>query len=282
MRRTQKKVKELPEVIPELQAIDDEALVLDKKYEVEYSALLAKYHSLRKPILKERAALLAEAPANATNAEKNLGTPGLKGFWLQALINNPHTDMTIYEHDEEVLDYLRDINVDFLDKKESHKGFKLTFKFKQNPYFTNKELVKEYWLNQPVAWRNHLEIQETKSTEIDWKDGKNVTMNKRKSKSKPGTTKEEPQESFFRLFFSNLKKGAPMPNSEVDDYNDEADSEYILDHDYTLGVTIKDKIIPRAIHWFTGAASSYRDDSEYSDFDYSDYSDNEEDKKVEQ
>ena len=44
-----------------------------------------------------------------------------------------------------------------------------------------------------------------------------------------------------------------------------------LENDYELGCVIKDKIVPRAVAWFTGAAidpeDDYDDDEDYDDED---------------
>lgn len=51
-------------------------------------------------------------------------------------------------------------------------GFKLTFTFKENPYFTNTVLTKSYYMlddEEPV-------LERSEGTQIDWKQGKNITV----------------------------------------------------------------------------------------------------------
>lgn len=51
-------------------------------------------------------------------------------------------------------------------------GFKLTFTFKENPYFTNTVLTKTYYMlddDEPV-------LDRSEGTQIDWKPGKNITV----------------------------------------------------------------------------------------------------------
>lgn len=51
-------------------------------------------------------------------------------------------------------------------------GFKLTFTFKENPYFTNTVLTKTYYMlddDEPV-------LERSEGTQIDWKTGKNITV----------------------------------------------------------------------------------------------------------
>lgn len=81
-----------------------------------------------------------------------------------------------------------------------------------------------------------------------------------------------PQESFFN-FFSPPK----APSDEDDDAA--SDIEERLELDYTLGEDIKEKLIPRAIDWFTGEALQFEqlgddlDDGEFEDEDDEDEDD---------
>jgi nucleosome assembly protein 1-like 1 len=75
--------------------------------------------------------------------------------------------------------------------------------------------------------------------------------------------KTVPTESFFN-FFSPPK----APADEDDDAS--SDIEDRLELDYQLGEDIKEKLIPRAIDWFTGEALAFEeleDDLEEGDFD---------------
>lgn len=70
-----------------------------------------------------------------------------------------------------------------------------------------------------------------------------------------------PTESFFNFF-------AP-PSPPADDDDDAAsDIEERLELDYQLGEDIKEKLIPRAIDWFTGEALNYEN---IEDFDGDDF-----------
>ena len=79
---------------------------------------------------------------------------------------------------------------------------------------------------------------------------------------------EEPAESFFN-FFSPPEApedgGEEMEPEEAEELNEQ------LEQDYELGALIKDKVIPRAVAWFTGAAvnpeDEYDDDDEDGDDD---------------
>jgi nucleosome assembly protein 1-like 1 len=84
--------------------------------------------------------------------------------------------------------------------------------------------------------------------------------------------KTVPTESFFN-FFSPPK----APSDEDDDAA--SDIEDRLELDYQLGEDIKEKLIPRAIDWFTGEALAFEeiDEDDLGDFDDEDDEDEEDD-----
>ncbi len=74
-----------------------------------------------------------------------------------------------------------------------------------------------------------------------------------------------PTESFFNFFFPPIPpaEGASDAGSDIEDR---------LELDYQLGEDIKEKIIPRAIDWFTGEALVFE---EIEDDDAEDFEDDE-------
>ena len=80
-----------------------------------------------------------------------------------------------------------------------------------------------------------------------------------------------PTESFFN-FFSPPK----APSGEDDDAA--SDVEERLELDYQLGEDIKEKLIPRAIDWFTGEALQFEEiEDDLDEGDFEDEDDDEED-----
>jgi nucleosome assembly protein 1-like 1 len=85
-----------------------------------------------------------------------------------------------------------------------------------------------------------------------------------------------PTESFFNFF------SPPQPPTE-DDESVASDIEERLELDYQLGEDIKEKLIPRAIDWFTGEALQFEElgedmeDDEFEDEDDEDEDDDEDD-----
>lgn len=82
-----------------------------------------------------------------------------------------------------------------------------------------------------------------------------------------------PTESFFNFF------SPPQPPTDDDD-TVATDIEERLELDYQLGEDIKEKLIPRAIDWFTGEALQFEelgDDMDPDEFDDEDEDDEDED-----
>ena len=83
--------------------------------------------------------------------------------------------------------------------------------------------------------------------------------------------KTVPTESFFNFF-------DPPKAPEEDDDDVASDVEERLELDYQLGEDIKEKLIPRAIDWFTGEALQFEEvDDELPEGDFEDEDDEDED-----
>lgn len=181
------------------------------------------------------------------------GAPkGIPGFWYNALKNNEMVEEVIHQRDEEALKALCDITAKNFD--DPQKGFTLTFHFMPNDYFTNTELTKTYHLVED----DEILIEKCEGCDIDWKPGQDLTVviKKKKQKHKGGkntrvVTKEEPCETFFNFF-----KPPQVPDDDDEEEDDDVleEREELVEQDYEIGRTIKDRIIPRAVDWFTGEA----------------------------
>ena len=82
------------------------------------------------------------------------------------------------------------------EKSEDGKNFVCTFHFSENEFFTNSTIKKEFELEED-------EIKRSFGTAIEWKEGKNLTMEivkKKNKKKKTTTTKHVKKESFFNIF----------------------------------------------------------------------------------
>ncbi|MEJ1276408.1 hypothetical protein NN561_007312 [Cricetulus griseus] len=101
------------------------------------------------------------------------------------------------EEDEEALQYLTRVEVtEFEDIKS---GYRLDFYFDEDPYFEYKVLSKEFHLNDPSS----------KSTEIKWKSGKDLTKRSSQTQNKASRKRQhEEPESFFTWFTDHSDAGA--------------------------------------------------------------------------
>jgi len=271
-----------PPVVKELKEIDDQYLALEKEYEKQVNELTNKYTAKQKPFLEQRKQILT----SAQGGDSDTGTPAVKGFWLKAMQNHPAFEECIQDWDEPVLEYLVDIEKSQLDDSDHSKGFRLIFHFAENPYFTNTELTKEYHTEETNPYYGDMETKKIVATEIDWKAGKNVTVEKIAKKVKGGgakkakqkeKSKEEARPSFFRDFMRNLEAGMkPTPDmmeqaqamfededEDEDDYG--AIIDMLLENDFEVGCAIRDNIIPFAVRWYTGEASPEDDDDDEDD-----------------
>ncbi len=208
--------------------------------------------------------------------KEDVDIKGIANFWLTTMENlRPLSDI-ISERDTEALVYLSDIQLKYLDTP----GFSLNFHFKSNPYFSNEVLTKSYYYQEELGYTGEFVYDHATGDKINWKSSeKNLTITVEKRKQRNKHTKQTrvvekitPIESFFN-FSSPPTPPSPEQDEEEEENEEEDDLEERLELDYQLGEEIKDKLIPRAIDWFTGSAL------EYDDFDelYEDGSEEDED-----
>ncbi|KAI4344529.1 hypothetical protein L6164_011744 [Bauhinia variegata] len=244
-------VRKRVDVLREIQGQHDE---LEARFFEERAALEAKYQKLYQPLYTKRYEIVngvvevegANETTADTEEDKEKGVPA---FWLNAMKNNEVLAEEISERDEGALKFLKDIK---WSRIENPKGFKLEFFFDTNPYFKNSVLTKTYHMideDEPI-------LEKAIGTEIEWHPGKCLTQKLLKKKPKKGSknakpiTKTENCESFFNFF-------NPPQVPEDDEDIDEDTAEELqnqMEQDYDIGSTIRDKIIPHAVSWFTGEA----------------------------
>ncbi|KAA0723328.1 Nucleosome assembly protein 1-like 4 [Triplophysa tibetana] len=177
--------------------------------------------------------LKTKAAIEEISEEANVENPsGVPEFWL-----------TIFRSVDMLSDMLQ--------------SFTLEFHFEPNEYFTNTLLTKVYKMksepdtDEPFSFEGP-EIIDCEGCEIDWHKGKDVTVKTIKKKQKHkgrGTarviTKQVPNDSFFN-FFNPIKVS---PDKELDE-----DAEYTLATDFEIGHFFRERIVPRAVLYFTGEA----------------------------
>ncbi|WMV60078.1 hypothetical protein MTR67_053463 [Solanum verrucosum] len=257
---------------------------LEANFFEERAALEAKYQKLYQPLYTKRFDIVngvvevdgavTEAAAVDQEEDKDAEGKGVPDFWLTAMKNNEVLAEEITERDEGALKFLKDIKWTRIDNP---KGFKLEFFFDANPYFKNTVLTKTYNMideDEPI-------LEKAIGTEIEWYPGKCLTQKILKKKPKKGSKnakpimKTEQCESFFN-FFSPPQ--VPEDDEDIDEDGAE-ELQGLMEQDYDIGSTIRDKIIPHAVSWFTGEAAE-DDFADLEDEEDEDDEDDEDDDEV--
>ncbi|WEW56293.1 histone chaperone [Emydomyces testavorans] len=300
-----------------LKGIQKEHAKLEAEFQEEVLQLEKKYFAKFAPLYQKRATIVngqAEPTENEVEAGKadqeeeqdddkktedskdesgDVNVAGIPEFWLSAMKNQVSLAEMITDRDEEALKHLTDIRMEYLDRP----GFRLIFEFAENEFFTNKTISKTYYYQEESGYGGDFIYDHAEGEKINWKEGNDLTVRveskKQRNKSKNLTsdffsaptdlvlyldTKQTrvvkvtvPTESFFNFF------SPPKPPRD-DDGEVPDDIEERLELDYQLGEDIKEKLIPRAIDWFTGEAIQYEEyDEQLDEEDFDDDDDDEDD-----
>ncbi|XP_011499909.1 PREDICTED: nucleosome assembly protein 1-like 1 [Ceratosolen solmsi marchali] len=210
----------------------------------------------------------ADIKKNKNGAEDE-DVKGIPNFWLTIFKNVAMLADMLQEYDEPIFKHLYDINVIFLEKDPM--GFVLEFHFSPNEYFSNSVLTKEYHMkcepekDDPFSFEGP-EIYKCKGCKIDWKKGKNITVKTikknqvHKSRGSMRTvTKTVQNDSFFNFF--NPPTVPDETEAEIDE-----ETQLLLTSDFEIGHYIRERIVPRAVLYFTGEGLE-DEDEDYDDED---------------
>ncbi|TGZ81073.1 NAP-domain-containing protein [Ascodesmis nigricans] len=280
-----------------LRGVQKEHSKLEAQFQEEVLQLEKKYFAKFTPLYQKRAKIVngqaepteeeviagkeddeeeeTEEPKEKKEAEVKEDLKGIPEFWLSAMKNNEPLAESITERDEAALKHLTDIRLAYLDTP----GFKLIFEFSENEFFTNKEITKTYYYQEENGYGGDFIYDHAEGDTINWKEGKDLTVRVESKKQRNKNTKQTrivkrtvPTESFFNFF------NPPKPPVDFDEDDEEsADIEERLELDYQLGEDIKEKLIPRAIDWFTGEARQFEGLGDEFDGDFDDDDEDDED-----
>ncbi|KAF4095336.1 hypothetical protein G5714_024414 [Onychostoma macrolepis] len=184
----------------------------------------------------QKKAALEEKQADSAGADDPKGVPE---FWLTIFKRVDMLGEMLQEHDEPILKHLQDITVKFSEPGQPM-IFTLEFHFEPNSYFSNTVLTKVYKMksepdaDDPFSFEGP-EIIDCEGCKIDWHKGKD--------------------DSFFNFF---------NPVKELPDGMDE-DLDFTLSTDFEIGHFFRERVIPRAVLYFTGEA--LEDDESYEEED---------------
>jgi len=230
----------------------------------------------------------SSSPKGKKGKKQNL-ISGIPEFWLTAFKNHGLIAESIQEYDEPLLRTLTDVTLAY---SEDNLAFTISFDFAPNEYFTNPTLTKTYYLQNNVdSSMDDLIFVKSEGCTINWKPEKDVTVKQIIKKQKNKANKKVrvvktlvPQDSFFRFF--SPPELPEKGEKDEDGEGDEDDEDFVppeletqLELDFELGEVLKTKIIPDAVHWFTGEALQY--DQDYEDYDEEEYDEDEDDEEGE-
>jgi len=167
-------------------------------------------------------------------------------------------------------------------------GFKIIFVFEKNDFFENKVLEKTYLYQEEVGYSGDFVYDRAIGTTIQWKEDKDLTkefeIKKQRNKNTNRTRlvrKARPTESFFNFFSPPV----PPTDEAIENGDFEEDEleelEEKLEQDYQIGEDLKEKIIPRAVDYFTGKALHYEIMEDADEDDYEDLDDEDEEDQFE-
>lgn len=103
-----------------------------------------KYNKLRQPHYKKRSDLISKIPS----------------FWISVFLNHPQLSSCLDQNDENILQFLKRVDVE--EHEDIKSGYRIKFTFEKNPYFDNDVIVKEYSVTESSE-------TQCKSTPIRWK-----------------------------------------------------------------------------------------------------------------
>ena len=135
----------------------------------------------------------------------------------------------VREHDMPLMDHITNLEVSKSNEvtENSKSSATATISFSENEYFSNSTLTLKVFFEDADALSEESDPVKIVGTEINWKDGKNLTKVKttKKQKNKKtgetrNVTKTVKQESFFNIYTS-----FDVPKQDSDEEEDEPDKE---------------------------------------------------------
>ncbi|XP_053437279.1 testis-specific Y-encoded protein 3-like [Nycticebus coucang] len=90
---------------------------------------------------------------------------GIPGFWAKVFVNHPQMSILMSNQDEGILHYMTNLEVEEL--RNPSGCCKIILFFWNNPYFSNKVISKEYFI-EITGWALRMEYRASYSTPIQW------------------------------------------------------------------------------------------------------------------
>jgi len=158
----------LNEIYTKLDEVQEKIEKLNDEAAEEIVQIERKYAAKRQPIYKERNAVIKRIP----------------NFWKTALMNHSLLIECFSNEDQEVLNYLDELEVEHY-SEDTKEGYKIITKFKPNLWFKNTTFTKEIIADDANPGRYNVV-----SSKVDWKEGKDLTQ------------RAEEDQGFFFMWFA--------------------------------------------------------------------------------
>ena len=232
-----------------------------------FSAKFEQILDQRRKLIEGSSGPLADASLSSAREPR-----GLPDFWSIVLKNLNTLDYAVQTRDESCLRHLLDIRCLLHPVNAQSTGFTLEFHFSpNNPYFTQTVLTKEYLIRielddaNPYRSYDGPEVDRCYGCPITWTSDHNLTVRTRHRRLRHKATGEirwvqieESTRSFFE-FFSPPVVPADGPNDMLDE------AQMRLEADIEFGLLLKQRVLPRAVLYYTGEVLSVvHDDDELS------------------
>lgn len=182
---------ETQKALEDIDACQNEIDALNEKASEEILQAEQKFNKLRKPHFEKRNTIIERIP----------------NFWVTAFVNHPQISAILDEDEEECLQFMTRVEVEEFEDIKS--GYKISFNFKDNPYFSNKVLSKEFHLG--TSGEDEVGDPTSKNTDITWKEGKDLVAKANESQKASAGSKRQMaalSRTFFQWFTDNTDPSA--------------------------------------------------------------------------
>jgi len=255
-------------------------------YQAEYFRLRVEFHRQLQDLqylynpqfeqIFERRRKIIDGSCEPTELEKqinwsNISYPNnsLEHFWLTVLKNLDSYDYPIQPRDELCLKYLMDIRCILNPPNTKSTSFTLEFHFlPSNPFFNETILTKNYSIrfelddSNPYRSYDGPEVDQCHGCVITWRLDHNLTIQKRNKRIRnkiTGQIRFVEVEKSIKSFF-NFFSPPPIPLDGIHQMTD--DDQLHLEVDIEFGLLLKQRVLPRAILYYTGEAFTIFDQEE--------------------
>ncbi|KAH8273686.1 hypothetical protein KR018_001345 [Drosophila ironensis] len=243
LQQTPKFTEDEKKTIDDLKELYLETIHLDVALQRDIYNLEKAFEDRHNVIFEKRKKILEDF--RKQNHGDSTPNENVSHFWLKVL-KSSYTEF-ISKKDEKILTHLNDIRARIYN--EPTVKFDIEFHFDPNEYFSNSYLTKTYYLNclpdadDPLSY-DGAEIFKCEGCVIDWKSPKDHDK------------KDDMEQSSFFDFFT-----PPILPDDSEDPN-YCDINAILQNDFELGFYLKERVIPKAVIFFTGEIADCQSSSD--------------------